>query len=127
MGNTKQHGYEMFLYRIRGYVKNVKKSGSQTIFNIEPSSLHISGMQINGVTHPAITLIGHRLIKTAQGMKSDDDVFGALQSVKFVCTNVPANLKDGDYHEFHIEEAEAIRIKPLMADPNLVVKVAGIL
>ena len=46
MGNTKkQHGYEMFLYRIRGYVKNVNKSGSKTIFNIEPSSLHISGMQ----------------------------------------------------------------------------------
>ena len=62
MSTQNKHGYEMFLYRIRGYVKNVNKSGSQTIFNIEPSSLHASDMQIGGVTHSAITLIGHRLI-----------------------------------------------------------------
>ena len=127
MGDTKQHGYEMFLYRIRGYVKNLNKSGSQTIFNIEPSSIHISDMPINGVAHPAITLIGHRLIRTTQGMKSDDNVFAVLQSVKFVCTNVPVNFKDGDYHEFHIEEAEAMRIQPLNSNPQLVVTVSGIL
>lgn len=121
------HGYEMFLYTVRGHVINVNQMAGMTSFNIEPSVPHVSDMNIDGEVKPSITLIGRRLVKTVQGIVQEDDVFPVLESTTFVCDNAPAGMRDGDYHELHINEAEAQRIKPLIADPNLVLNVAGIL
>ena len=124
---NRKHGYEMFLYTVRGYVKNVNRRSTQISFNVEPTIPHVSDTNVDGDIKPSITLIGRRLIKTEHGMKQEDDVFPVLKSVTVVCSNAPLSMRDGGYHELHINEAEAQRIKPLMADPNLVVNVAGIL
>lgn len=127
MDKNKQCGYEMFLYTVRGHIKNVNQGDVHSSFNIEPSVPHISDMSIDGDVKPSITLIGRRLVKTEKGMIQEDDVFPVLKSATFVYDNAPAGVREGDCHELYINEAEAQRIKPLMADPNLVVKVAGIL
>lgn len=124
---NKKHGYEMFLYRTCGCVKNVNKVGNQVVFNIEPSFPYISDMLIDGGKQPSITLIGRRLIKTAHGMQEEFDVFAVLKSIKFVGLNVPINMNDGDYHEFHVEEAEARRIRGSILNPNTIINVIGIL
>lgn len=122
-----KHGYEMFLYTVRGFVKNVNRKSAQIVFNVEPTIPHGSDVNLDGDIKPSITLIGRRLINTEQGMKQEDDVFPVLKSATFVCGNTPVGMRDGDYHELYINETEAQRIKPLMTDPNLVVNVAGIL
>lgn len=51
--------------------------------------------------------------------------FNRIKKVVVVCAE--AGTGETTALCMHINEAEAQRIKPLMADPNLVVKVAGIL
>lgn len=126
-GVNRKHGYEMFVYTVRGYVKNVNRQGTQISFNVEPTIPHVSVENVDGDIKPSITLVGRRLIKTEQGMKQADDIFSVLQSTTFVCTSAPIGIRDGDCYELHIEEPEAQRIKLLMTDPNLVVNVAGML
>ena len=124
---NRKHCYEMFLYRVRGHVKNVNQVRTQTSFNVEPIPPHASDTDVDGIRKSSVTLIGNRMLKTDNGMNEEGDVFPVLQSTKFICTNAPVGMKDGDYHELHIDETEAQRIKPFMANPNLVVNVAGML
>lgn len=72
---NRKHGYEMFLYTVRGYVKNVNRRSTQISFNVEPTIPHVLDANVDGDIKPSITLIGRRLIKTEHGMKQEDEVF----------------------------------------------------
>ena len=125
MSTHNKHGYESFLYRIRGYIKNLNIEDGT--FNIEPISLHDHYMNVSDRVKPAVALIGTRLVRVGSEMKNEGDVFPVLRTTRFKCSSMPQGVTEGDYRELHIGEVEAQRIKPLIASSNLVVNVAGML
>ncbi len=119
--------YERFLYHVRGYIKNLTEVDGFITFNLEPSNIYGSDMNIDGNVLPSITLIGRRLTKTKHGMEHEEDVVPVLATTIFKCVGVPFKIQDGESHDIHIDEDEIQRIRSLIVDPDLVVNVEGIL
>lgn len=128
MDNPIKQSYERFVYHTRGYTKNLNIVDGTATFNIAPHHLHCSDMNVDGNILPSITIIGRRVIKTEHGMKQEEKLFPVLCSAKFRCENAARfPIEEGASRMFQLGEDEAQRIEPLIADPNLVVNVKGIL
>ena len=127
MSASNTRSCERFLYHVRGHIKNLTKGDDCITFNLEPINLYGSDMNIDGNIRPSITLIGRRLIKTKHGMEQENDVIPVLASTKFMCEGMPFEVHDGERHDLHIDDDEVQRIRSMITDPNLVVKVNGLL
>ena len=127
-GTSNTHGNEKFLYGIRGHIKNLNIVDDTATFNIAPHHLHRSDMNVDGNILPSIALIGRRVIKTEHGMKREEKLFRVLSSAKFRCVDASRfPIEEGAYRMFQIGEDEVQRVESLVADPNLVVNVKGVL
>ena len=128
MNTSNEHCDNKFVYHTRGYIKNLNIVDGTATFNIAPHSLHRSDINVDGNILPSITLIGRRVITTEHGMKREEKLFPVLSSAKFRCVDATRfPIEEGACRMFQIGEDEVQRVESLVADPNLVVNVKGVL
>lgn len=122
----KKNCYGGILYEVYGTVVDLKKSGLNVEFGLEPFLAPEAAMTDGNDTVPATVLIRHKLVRKVHGMSHDADIFFANRKWRYTYdTELP--IRNGDRVRIFIDTLEIDKVRSKQMDGSCTLPLANVL